>query len=149
MLLAETGFPESIPGGIYLSTHSYTPNGGPTTEQWIYNCNGDPTGCWETSLPPYVLSENPGQVNTLREPQNTHLDMNLIRDFQITERWKLELRGEALNLLNSVLFQPPDTNPNDGPPLTLSNGSWEGFGTVPPFQYNFPRIIKIALKLYF
>lgn len=149
VLLAETGFPESLPGGIYLSTHPYTPDGGPTTEQWIYNCNGNPTACYETSLPPFVLSQQPGQTSSLREPQNTNLDLNLIRLFPITERWKLELRGEALNVLNSVLFQPPDTNPNDGPPVKTSNGSWEGFGTVPPFQYNFPRIIKIALKLYF
>jgi hypothetical protein len=30
-------------------------------------------------------------------------------------------------------------------------GEWllKRFGTIPPFQNNFPRIIKLALKLYF
>ncbi len=149
VLLAETGFPVSLPGGLYLSGHSYVPDGGPTHEQWLYNCNGDPTACYETSLPPFVLSQQPGQTSSLRQPQNVNLDMNLIRQFPITERWKLELRGEALNLLNSVLFPGPDNNPNDGPPVKQANGSWSGFGTIPPFQNNFPRIIKIALKLYF
>jgi Carboxypeptidase regulatory-like domain/TonB dependent receptor len=149
VLLAETGFPENLPGGIYNSTHSYTPNGGPTTSQWLYNCNNDPTACWETSLPSFVLSEEPGQISTVRKPQNVNLDLNLQREFPITERWKIQLRGEALNLLNTVLFPGPDTNPNDGPPVKQSNGSWSGFGTVPPFQYNFPRIVKIAVKLFF
>lgn len=149
VLLVETGFPQYLPGGIYNSTHSYTPNGGPTMEQWIYNCNGNPTACWETSLPPFVLGEEPGQVSTLRQPQNVNLDLNVQREFPITERWKLELRGEALNFLNNVLFPGPDTNPYDGPPVKQSNGSWAGFGTIPPFQYNFPRIVKITLKLFF
>ena len=77
----------------------------------------------------FVLSEEPGQVSILRELQN---------------------------FLNSVLFgnpaygcSCPDLNPYDDPPVKLPNGSWSGFGTIPPYQFNFPRIIKIALKLYF
>jgi Carboxypeptidase regulatory-like domain len=149
VLLAETGFPVSLPGGIYLSTHSYAPTGGSTTEQWLYNCNGAPLNCWETSTPPFVLSQEQGQTSSVRQPQAVNLDFNLQRDFPITERWRLELRGEALNLLNTVQFPGPDNNPYDGPPVKGANGSWSGFGTIPPFQYNFPRIVKIALKLYF
>ena len=156
VLTAETGFPEPLPGGIYNSTHPYAPTGGSTTEQWIYNCNGAPLNCWDVSLPSFVLSEEPGQVSTLREPQNTNLDLNLQRDFQLNERFRLELRGEALNFLNSVLFgnpsygcSCPDLNPYDGPPVKLANGSWQGFGTIPPYQFNFPRIVKVVMKLYF
>jgi hypothetical protein len=149
VLLAETGFPEGLPGGIYNSTHSYTPDGGPTMSQWIYNCNGDPTACYETSLPPFVLSQQPGQTGTVRQPQNVNLDLTLEREFPITERWKLQFRGEADNILNSVLFGGPDTNPYDGPPVKQANGSWQGFGTIAPFQLNFPRIVKVSLKLFF
>ena len=149
VLVAETGFPEGLPGGIYNSTHSYTPDGGSTTSQWIYNCNGDPTACYETSLPPFVLSQQPGQVSTLRQPQIVNLDLDIQREFPITERWKLEFRAEADNILNSVLFGGPDTNPYDGPPVKQANGSWEGFGTIAPFQLNFPRIVKLSLKLFF
>jgi hypothetical protein len=149
VLNAETGFPEGLPGGIYNSTHSYTPDGGSTMSQWIYNCNGDPTACYQTSLPPFVLSQQPGQTGTLRQPQIVNLDLNVQREFPITERWKLQLRGEADNILNSVLFGGPDLNPYDGPPVKQANGSWEGFGTISPFQLNFPRVIKISLKLFF
>ena len=117
--------------------------------QWIYNCNGNPTACYETSLPPFVLSQEPGQIGSLRQPQNVNLSLTLEREFPITERWKLQLRGEADNLLNSVLFGGPDTNPYDGPPVKQANGSWQGFGTIAPFQLNFPRIVKLSLKLFF
>jgi len=59
------------------------------------------------------------------------------------------LRGEADNILNSVLFGGPDLNPYDRPPVKQANGSWEGFGTISPFQLNFPRTVKISLKLFF
>ncbi len=52
-------------------------------------------------------------------------------------------------MLNSVLFGGPDSNPHDGPPVKQANGSWEGFGTISPFQLNFPRVIKLSLKLFF
>ena len=149
VLSVETGLPQGIPGGIYLSQHPYTPDGGPTTSQWLYNCNGQPTACWDNSLPPFVLSQNPGRISTVRSPQVPDLDVTLQRDFPIKERFRLQLRGEADNITNSVLFPGPDTNPFDGPPVKQANGSWSGFGTIRPFQNNFPRIIKLALKLYF
>ena len=104
VLLAETGFPEGLPGGIYKSS---------------------------------------------RQPQIVNLDLNVQREFPITERWRLQLRGEADNILNSVLFGGPDLNPYDGAPVKQANGSWQGFGTIAPFQLNFPRVVKISLKLFF
>jgi hypothetical protein len=47
------------------------------------------------------------------------------------------------------LFGGPDLNPYDRPPVKQANGSWEGFGTISPFQLNFPRTVKISLKLFF
>jgi hypothetical protein len=52
-----------------------------------------------------------------------------------------------MNLTNTPLFPGPDTNPNDTP--RLSQGRWQGFGTINEFQQNFPRIIQLSLKLYF
>lgn len=149
VLVAETGFPEGLPGGMYVSNHSYTPDGGSSIHEWIYNCNNDPTACWKTSLPPFTLSQNPGRISTLRLPQVPNLDLTIERDFPITERWKLQFRAEGDNVTNSVLFPGPDTNPFDGPPKKQANGSWTGFGTIQPFQNNFPRIIKLSLKLFF
>ena len=42
--------------------------------------------------------------NTLRGPDATNLDLGLFRSFNLTERWKMEFRAEALNFTNSPHF---------------------------------------------
>jgi hypothetical protein len=85
----------------------------------------------------------------LRQPQVPNLDLSIQRDVPIREQVRLQLRADAFNLTNTVLFGPPDTNPYDGPPVRQANGTWRGFGTVSPLQYNFPRIVQLSLKLFF
>ena len=63
-------------------------------------------------------------------------DMALVRRFQFTERWKLEGRADFFNIMNHANWN----NPNTG--LTGST-----FGLVTGFSS--PRIIQMALKLYF
>ncbi len=148
VFLVESGFPTGLPGGLYVSGHSWVPDGGSTMGQWLYNCNGNPTACYDTSLPPFALSTMPPRTGSVRNPSIPNLDVSLERNFKVTERFTLQFRGEADNVTNSVLFPGPDTNPND----TIykdSNGNWEGFGTIQPYQQNFPRIIKFAVKVLF
>jgi hypothetical protein len=57
--------------------------------------------------------------------------------FQLSERrWKLNLRGEAFNLLNHPLCGGPDTNYQDA-----------RFGMLPVGQQNFPRLIQVSAKV--
>ena len=58
--------------------------------------------------------------------------------FNITERWRLNIRGEAFNLFNHPLFKGPDTTYQDA-----------RFGMLPLEQQNFPRLIQVAAKLQF
>jgi hypothetical protein len=78
-----------------------------------------------------------------------NLDFSVHKQFNVTEKYKLELRGEAFNLTNTVLFPGPDNNPSDGPPTQQANGIWTGFGTVNLYQQNFPRIVQLGVKLLF
>ncbi len=66
-------------------------------------------------------------------------DLAVAKKLAITERWNLELRGEAFNFMNTPLRgDPPASNP-----------SAAQFGILPVQQLNFPRNIQIGLRLRF
>jgi hypothetical protein len=117
---------------------------------YIYNnySNGSPTGCWQ-SLPAFGLNYLPNRISTLRNFSIPNLDLSLAKDFFFTERLRLQFRGDAFNLTNSVLFGTPDNNLNDGQPKQQSTGCWTGFGTVGCNQANTPRVLQFSLKLLF
>jgi hypothetical protein len=100
-------------------------------------------------LPPFGLAYLPNRISTLRNPSIPTLDLSLSKNFSFTERLHLQFRADAFNLTNSVLFGSPDNNPNDGPPKQQSTGCWTGFGTVGCNQSNSPRVLQVALKLFF
>jgi Carboxypeptidase regulatory-like domain len=146
----ESGFPQGLNTGLwYTGSHSYVPTGGPTFEQWIYNCgSAGPLSCWNP-IPSWGQGNLPDQVTYLRQPTIPSLDLALQKDFPITESKKLQFRAEAFNFMNTPLFPGPDTNPYDGSPVRNANGSWSGFGTIPFNQQNFPRIMQLSLKFFF
>ena len=69
--------------------------------------------------------------NTLRGPSATNLDLGLFRAFNVTGRWKMEFRAEALNFTNTPHFGAPNGNVSN---LQLNaNGtirSLGGFATI-------------------
>ncbi len=151
VLSTGTGTPVGLDTGYYYNcNHSYTPNGGPTFTHYIYNdySSGNPLGCY-SSIPQYGLMNLPNQIATLRNPFITNLDFSLHKDFPVTESMKFQLRADAFNLTNTVLFPGPDNNPGDGPPKLQSNGTYTGYGTVNLYQQNFPRVIQVSLKFFF
>ncbi len=58
--------------------------------------------------------------NAFRGPGFWNLDMGIIKNFSVTERVKLQLRGEFFNALNHANFENP-RNASDGSP-TLTSG---------------------------
>ncbi len=51
--------------------------------------------------------------NILRGPGVVNLDLSVFRNFQLTERFKLEFRAEAYNATNTPHFENPNTNAAD------------------------------------
>jgi hypothetical protein len=71
----------------------------------------------------------------LRGPHYTDVDLSLHKDFQMTERFKLQFRTDFINLFNHVNFEAPNTG--IGPTM----------GQITSAEP--PRNIQLALKLYF
>ncbi len=81
--------------------------------------------------------------NVLIGPGLINLDFGLRKVFNVTERQKLELRGEFFNTLNHPNFGQPDPDIDDGP---YSQGG--SAGTITTLSTN-NRIIQVALKYRF
>lgn len=69
--------------------------------------------------------------NQLRGPGADNLDTSLFRAFPITERVKLQLRAEALNLSNTPHFNTPTSGTTNGTPTAnVSNLQLNSAGSV-------------------
>ena len=73
----------------------------------------------------------------LRNQGAKNVDFSLFKRFPVTERVRLEFRGEAFNLMNTPLFAAPGTTVNT-----------PTFGVVTT-QENSPRQVQLGLKILF
>src|SRR5262245_57794439 len=98
----------------------------------------------------FKLANNPTIKNTfgnvgkgsLRFPGFYAWDMGVSKIFSITERYKLQLRGEFFNIFNQVNFLSDEGTVNNF--STVNNGNFGRLRTATD-----PRIGQIALKLMF
>lgn len=72
----------------------------------------------------------------LRQPWNLNENISLAKSFRITESMRIDLRGEAFNILNRVIFDAGSTNLDAG-----------NFGLVTN-QANTARQMQMGLKFY-
>lgn len=94
--------------------------------------------------------------NAIRGFGMYQIDTAVRRQFQLGERWSLQLRAEAFNVLNHPNFSDPAphlSNPLFGESasmlnLMLGTGS-PGSGLTPVFQTGGARSMQIALRLRF
>jgi hypothetical protein len=117
-------------------------------------CNNGTTACVQW-LNPAAFTANPlgtyGSVgrNALRGPKTVNFDVALSRSFKMTERFSLQARADAFNVLNHTNFagaiSPAGTV--TGYSTLSTNMSASTFGRI---QSAFdPRILQFAMKLYF
>ena len=86
--------------------------------------------------PPNFTYGNSG-ANILREDRFKNLDLSLFKQFQFTERVRLQFRAEAFNLTNTPSFSAPGTNID-----TASGG-------LVTSTISAPRNVQFGLKLNF
>lgn len=105
----------------------------------IYNDDISPALRW---LNPAAFAQNPAGTfgnlgrNVARAPGQLNFDLAFSRIFSVTERWRLEARAEAFNVINHTNFNAPNG--------TLTSTT---FGRIT--SAGDPRILQFAMKLLF
>jgi hypothetical protein len=145
---AQSGVPVGVNTGWYYTCPgtSYRPTGGTSVGagRWFSN----DLSCWQ-GIPAWGLMDLQGRTGQVRQPTIPSLDLSVQKTTPIRENLNFQLRLDAFNALNSVLFGGPDTNPGDGPANFSPTSGWSGFGTVGATQQNFPRILQVSGKITF
>jgi hypothetical protein len=86
----------------------------PTINRWFDTSFNTPDAAWAT--PRQYTYGNAGR-NILRGPGRTNMDFSVFKHFAITERYRVQFRGEFFNLFNHPQFDLPNTSigsPNAG-----------------------------------
>jgi hypothetical protein len=113
----------------------YSPNqapaGGRTASEWFN------TAAFATPSSLGLFQGNLG-LQTNYAPPLRDVDFSLFKDFAITERWKLEFRGETFNIANTTQFNAPDSNVGDA-----------NFGKITSTATGSERHIQFSLRLQF
>ena len=86
---------------------------------------------------PFTFGNTGRTLPDVRGPGMHNIDVSLFKNIKITEHVRGQLRGEAFNVLNQVVFAAPNTN--------LASNQ---FGVISS-QSNTPRDIQVALKIIF
>lgn len=125
----------SNPGNYWFNPGSFT----------VTNINNlDNTASTDASQLPYRTYGTMPR-NAFRGPGDVDLDLAIAKHFKIGERFDVELRGDAFNVLNHTRFANPDTNigsPTFGQiSTTIADPSAAG--------YQAGRILQLALHLTF
>jgi hypothetical protein len=74
--------------------------------------------------------------DVIHGPGRINFDLSLTRSFRLTERFRLEARGEAFNAINHVNYNNPTTSLN-----SATFGKIQGAAD--------PRILQLSMKLHF
>jgi hypothetical protein len=83
----------------------------------------------------YLPPRFSGNVNNPAAPQ---FSVAIAKDINFGERYKVNFRAESFNISNTAI--------RPGPSTTFPSTT---FGVLPESQQNFPRLVQLALKLFF
>jgi hypothetical protein len=86
----------------------------------------------------FTIGNAPPRMPHVRGPAFLNEDFSVFKNIRITEAVALQLRGEAYNVMNRVVFGGPAANINN--PAT--------FGIIAS-QANTPRLIQLGAKIIF
>jgi hypothetical protein len=79
----------------------------------------------------------PQAFSQYRSDKIYNVDMSVIKNFPIVERFKMQFRAESFNAFNHAIFGGPDMGPTSG-----------NFGRITS-QSNLPRVFQLALRATF
>jgi hypothetical protein len=110
---------------------------------------GNPSGCINLPGVGVLGGDEPTQIEG---PGFDRLDLSLFKNFQLTERTRLEFRSEFFNILNHPNFNYPGFGGNGVVAISgstnFNNKTFGEIGSTRDNPYD-SREIQFALKLYF
>lgn len=146
-----------LPGENPRTSIHIRPNGNPAmlnaaafAQPCEFGSPGTPPGCVNATTPAGILGGN--QPTQIAGPPFYRWDLSLFKNFQLTERMRLEFRSEFFNILNHPNFNYPGFGGNGVNAVSGStNFTNSTFGEIGSTRDNplDPREIQFALKLYF
>ena len=146
----QSGRPLGQPGGLEPIAGMSAALPHPTPERWFNTCYVDLNGALQKCLPgespvwrqrpPFTLRTTPLRFDDIRVPWKPTVDASVFKRFDLPRTLRFEVRIEAFNLTNSVIFPAPNTTFNDA-----------NFGRIPDPKGTvyFPRNVQIGAKLSF
>ena len=145
ILSLHTGFPLTVSAGDASGTNSRGARANCLAPVQIYGRQNSPLGGYQWFNAADFGPENPGTfgtcgVGTVEGPGIRSLDGSLAKFFNLTERYKMEFRAEAINLFNTPILNAP--NVSIGSTLGLLNSAGGAYGA-------FGRQIQFALKFHY
>lgn len=106
----QTGLPIDFPNLFYYGTNPDDIADGPhTIGQWFNTANFERAAARAPGA--YHARVFPTRLNSVRGPSMNDWNANAQREFALTERFRLQLRFDALNIMNHTIFSQPDANP--------------------------------------
>jgi hypothetical protein len=146
-----------LPGQNPTTSLQFRPDGNPAmlnAAAFAQPCEvgapGTPTGCVPETTAAGILGGN--QPSMIEGPGFHRLDLSFFKNFQLTERFRLEFRSEFFNIFNHPNFNAPNFGGNGVAGVSGSgNFTNASFGEIGSTRDNplDPREIQFALKLYF
>ncbi|MBS1857453.1 MAG: TonB-dependent receptor [Acidobacteria bacterium] len=130
-----------LPGGInYCGNYvNYTdPSSGQVVHNEDHWYNNNPS-CYANFPSNAINSQLPPRFSNVTNPAAPQLNVAVAKDTSFGERYKLQFRAESFNLTNTAIRPGPISG-------TFTAA---GFGQLPKSQNNFPRLVQLALKLFF
>ena len=112
------------------------PSGGRNPGQWF------DISAYKLAAP--LTGGNLGLMAGTGPPTRT-LDFSTFKDFNLTERFKIQFRAEAFNLANTPQFSTPDSNLGDA----KSVGGNGNFGKILSSQTGTERHVQFSLRMQF
>ena len=113
-------------GVMNLPGASYKPAPGDSIKNGVYQDFGN-----------YVRNY-PTRWGSVRASRVNELNLGIYKNWKPIERMRLQFRFETFNALNHPRFAAPNSDPTSS-----------SFGIVSKSQQNSPRVVQMALKLYF
>jgi Carboxypeptidase regulatory-like domain len=135
-VVSESGIclPTLLPG---QTDPNQAPPGGRSPNEWFNTANFVPIK--QLTLGELETQGNTGLNSNVGPPQRT-LDFSVFKDFDFTERWKLEFRAEGTNVANTPQFNVQDVSLNQ---------SSSNFGQITQTLAGSERHIDFQLRLQF